>query len=282
MFVAIRSYARPDDRTRAVSLIRLAINLGFSLGPAIGGLIIATWGYSGLFWIDGLTCIMAMMLMWKGLPRRQGLKEGPAQQIATGRSPYRDGHYLFFLSILVVVGVPFLQYFSTVPLFYSEVHHLSEGTIGLLLGANGLFIFLVEVPLITYVEGRNFARFPILRASVVLFAASFAVMNLVPTIAFLWVGMAFMTVGEMLNFPFMNRFAYDRSDHGPPGAYMALFTIAWSVAHIVGHTLGLNLVAHFGYTTTWYLFTGVLLVAVGMLYWLERMIRIEQVTPEGR
>lgn len=41
MFVAIRAYAGPESRTRAVTLIRLAINLGFSLGPAVGGLIIA-------------------------------------------------------------------------------------------------------------------------------------------------------------------------------------------------------------------------------------------------
>ena len=52
--------------------------------------------------------------------------------------------------------------------------------------------------------------------------------------AWLWgpVGMVLATVGEMLNFPFMNRFAYDRAEHGQPGAYMALFTISWSVAHI--------------------------------------------------
>ncbi|MCB0793524.1 MAG: MFS transporter, partial [Flavobacteriales bacterium] len=44
IFVALRSYAVPQNRTRAVTLIRLAINLGFSLGPAVGGFIIATWG----------------------------------------------------------------------------------------------------------------------------------------------------------------------------------------------------------------------------------------------
>ena len=79
----------------------------------------------------------------------------------------------------------------------------------------------------------------------------------------------------MLNFPFMNRFAVDRSNQGPPGAYMALFTIGWSVSHIIGHTLGLNLIARFGYTATWYFFAGVLLVAVGLLYPLERMVGAE-------
>ncbi|MGB8705146.1 MAG: MFS transporter, partial [Gillisia sp.] len=62
VFVAIGTYSKPENRTRSVTLIRLAINLGFSAGPAIGGFIIATAGYNGLFWVDGLTCFLAGLL----------------------------------------------------------------------------------------------------------------------------------------------------------------------------------------------------------------------------
>ena len=275
MFVAIRSYAAPEQRTRAVTLIRLAINLGFSLGPAIGGLIIATWSYGALFWVDALTCIAAACILLIGLTRKQAQHDNNAARTEANGSPYRDAPYLFFLLTVALISIAFLQYFSSIPLFYSGAHHLSEAYIGLLLGANGLIIFLIEMPLVKYCEDRRFSIHAIMRFSVLLIAASFAVLNLVPTVAFLWVGMALMTVGEMLNFPFMNRFAYDRADRGKPGAYMALFTISWSVAHIIGHTLGLNLIAWFDYTATWWVLTGILAAAVGMLYVLERMLRAE-------
>jgi len=278
MFVAIRAYAPPESRTRAVTLIRLAINLGFSLGPAIGGLIIATWSYAGLFWVDGLTCLAAMALMLAGLPRKQARKDDQAAKSVALRSPYRDGPYLYFLLTTVLICVPFLQYFSTIPLFYSEVHHMSEFSIGVLLGMNGLLIFLIEMPLIKYCEDKAYDRMRILVLSVALFALSFVVMNVFPNIAFLWVGMVLATVGEMLNFPFMNRFAYDRAEQGSPGAYMGLFTISWSVAHIIGHTLGLNLIAQFGYEVTWWLFTGVLVLAMGMLFFLKRMVDEEKMS----
>ena len=84
-----------------------------------------------------------------------------------------------------------------------------------------------------------------------------------------------MTVGEMLCFPFTNRMANERADRGQAGAYMALYTIAWSVAHIVGHSLGLNLIAWTGYPHTWWIFTAVLVGCVGMLYVLERIMRKE-------
>lgn len=276
MFVAIRGYATPETRTRAVTLIRLAINLGFSMGPAIGGLIIAGWGYGGLFWVDGLTSLAAMALLWAKLPRKAAMKDGEATRSTATRSPYRDGTYLFFLLTTVLICIPFLQYFSSIPLFYNEVHHMSEFAIGVLLGMNGLLIFLLEMPLIKYCEDRAYDRMRILVLSVSLFALSFVVLNVFPNIAFLWVGMLLATVGEMLNFPFMNRFAFDRAEHGATGSYMALFTISWSVAHIIGHTLGLNLIAQFGYTTTWYIFTGMLVVAMGMLVVLKRMVAREK------
>ena len=131
------------------------------------------------------------------------------------------------------------------------------------------------MPLIKFCEDRKFDLYRILLISVVLFALSFAVLNWFPVIGFLWVGMTLMTVGEMLNFPFMNRFAYDRSDQGPPGAYMALFTMSWSVAHIFGHTLGLNLIAQFGYTSTWYIMAGIMVLAMGLLVVLKRMMESE-------
>ncbi|MEZ4792807.1 MAG: MFS transporter [Gelidibacter sp.] len=63
MFVALSAYSKPENKTRSVTLIRLAINLGFSAGPAIGGLIITKMSYGGLFWVDGFTCMIAAIVL---------------------------------------------------------------------------------------------------------------------------------------------------------------------------------------------------------------------------
>ena len=276
LFVALRGYASPENRTRAVTLIRLAINLGFSMGPAIGGIIITTMSYQGLFWVDGITCISAAILLGFALPKKRLVDLEEKKEVIAMASPYRDRIYIFFLLSVVLVSIPFVQYFSTIPLFYKEVHGMSEASIGILLGFNGLLIFLLEMPLIKYCEHRNFNLFKILIYSVGLFAVSFLILDVVPTIAFLWVGMAFMTIGEMLNFPFMNRFAFDRSEKGLPGAYMALFTISWSVAHIFGHNLGMQSVDRWGFDTTWWLCILCLALAMVMLYFLKRMVEKEE------
>lgn len=271
LFVALRGYASEENRTRAVTLIRLAINLGFSMGPAIGGFIIMTLSYSGLFWVDGLTCILAAGLLVLTLPRKTLSELEEKKETEASLSPYKDKPYLLFLFATVLISIPFLQYFSTVPLFYSEVHGMTEAEIGVLLGFNGLLIFLVEMPLIQYCEKKGLDLFNILIGSVALFALSFVVIDIFPIIASLWVGMTLMTIGEMLNFPFMNRYAFDRSDKGPPGAYMALFTISWSVAHIFGHNLGMRSVDRFGYGMTWWFCVACLVLAIFLLIALKRM-----------
>ena len=274
LFVSLRSYSKPENRTRSVTLIRLAINLGFSAGPAIGGLIIATIGYNGLFWVDGLTCIVAGILILLLLDKKESEEQVQETKHADSelRSPYKDKAYLLFLVTVLLVGITFLQYFSTVPLYYRDVHNLSEQSIGLLLALNGVIIFLVEMPLVKSIEDFGWSVYKTLFISIVLLAISFLVYNLVPWAGILLVGMVLMTVGEMINFPFANRFAMDRSDTGKAGSYMALYTIAFSIAHIIGHNAGLQSIANFGYEFTWYVAAGLLVIAAVITLYLKVVV----------
>ncbi|MCB9170257.1 MAG: hypothetical protein H6597_04525 [Flavobacteriales bacterium] len=110
------------------------------------------------------------------LPRRQAREDDRASRSTGTRSPQRDGPYLFVLFILVLVGIAFVQYFSTAPIFHCEVHHLSEHMIGILPGMNGLVIFLTGMPLVKYCECQGIGLFRILRFSVLLIALSFVVL----------------------------------------------------------------------------------------------------------
>ena len=55
---AIAHYSTAQTRTQAFSLVRLAINLGWGVGGALGGFL-AIMTYHLLFWVDGFTNIVA-------------------------------------------------------------------------------------------------------------------------------------------------------------------------------------------------------------------------------
>lgn len=83
-----------------------------------------------------------------------------------------------------------------------------------------------------------------------------------------------MTIGEMVAFPFSNAFALERAKKGNQGEYMALYSISFSIAHIIAHNSGMHLIAKYGYQITWYTTTVVMLVCIGILYYLKwRMIK---------
>ncbi len=270
-FVALSAYSKPENKTRSVTLIRLAINLGFSAGPALGGLIIATVGYGGLFWIDGTTCLMAgLMLLYILHPKKTKLSDAIGQ--LSPKSAYADGKYLLFIGSMVLFGFAFVQYFSTVPLYYNEVHGLGAFQIGLLLALNGFTIFLLEMPLIKFMEGRAGSKIGYMIIGFLLLGFSFLILNLSSGHGILVVGIMLMTFGEMITFPFSNAYAMDRAKRGNQGEYMALYSIAFSISHIFAHNSGMRSISLFGYELTWYGIGLVCFFGILLLLWLKRTL----------
>ena len=275
MFVALSAYSKPENKTRSVTLIRLAINLGFSAGPAVGGLIIVSLGYGGLFWVDGITCIAATLLLIKVLnPKKTRVQD--EIKVDNPYSAYKDKPFIIFLFALFLFGFIFLQYFSTMPLYYRERHLLSELEIGLLLGANGFFIFLLEMPLIKYLENTRFAKTSLILFGAFLTAISFLILNFSSWSGILIFAMFLMTVGEMIAFPFANAFALQQAKKGNQGEYMALYSIAFSFAHIFGHKSGMELVEGVGYDNTWYIMTVLGGLCMLLLYILNQFMKRKQ------
>src|SRR5690606_23513428 len=105
-FVALIAYSRPENKTRTVTLIRLAINLGFSAGPALGGVIITTLDYSGLFWVDGVTCIVASIMFLLILNPKK-VNAPNIDKAENPRSAYSDTPYLLFIGAMILFGFAF-------------------------------------------------------------------------------------------------------------------------------------------------------------------------------
>lgn len=270
VWVALDDYSSKENRTRSVTLIRLAINLGFSMGPALGGLLITYISYASLFWVDGLTCFIAGAIIVHFLKQKGIVREQHTSLDLPSLSPYRDGRYLTFWFAMFLIGFTFMQYFSTIPLYYSQLLGMQEDSIGLMLAMNGFLIFLVEMPLVNALEKSKLEPLKIVIGGTVLLLFSFLVLNIGPYIGLAVAGIILMTFGEMLGFPFSNSYALDRSKLGSQGAYMALYSMAFSVAHILGPNIGMQFSGKFGFESTWYLMGGILFIACIILLLLQR------------
>lgn len=274
-FVALSAYSKPENKTRSLTFIRLAINLGFSMGPALGGIIIATVGYSGLFWIDGITCIIAGFIMIKTLhPKKARILD--KEVVVDNPTPaHSDGVYILFLVALTLFGFIFVQYFSTIPLYYKEVHFLSERNIGLILALNGALIFIFEMPLIAYLESTSFSKIGSVISGFILTGISFILLLVSPWVGIVVIGMIIATVGEMISFPFGNAFALDRAKRGRQGAYMGMYSMSFSLAHIFGHNSGMQFINQYGYDNTWLLMAGIAVIGTFLLFIVKLKVNKE-------
>ena len=272
MFVALNAYSKPQNKIRSLTLIRLAINLGFSAGPAIGGLIITSVSYGGLFWVDGLTCMIASIVLINVLnPKTAKTQED--HKVEHPVSAYKDKVFLVFLVAMALFGIVFLQYFSTMPIYYKDAHILTELEIGLLLGANGFLIFIFETPLIKWLENSRFSKLSLMYFGAILTGLSLLVLNITTWKGVLIIGMLLMTFGEMVAFPFSNAFAVQRAQKGKQGEYMALYSISFSVAHIFGHNAGLQMTSTIGFNNTWYIIAGLAGICALLLYILNKHLK---------
>ncbi len=275
MFVALSAYSKPENKTRSVTLIRLAINLGFSAGPALGGLIIVSLGYAGLFWVDGITCIAATVLLIKVLnPKKAKVQDDIINN--NPESAYKDIPFIIFCFALILFGLVFFQYFSAMPIYYRQVHVLTEIEVGLLLGSNGLLIFLFEMPLIKWLETKSFSKIGLILFGAILTGLSFLVLILSNWVGVIIIGMFLATLGEMIAFPFANAFAMERAKKGNQGEFMALYAMSFSVASIFAHNAGLQFAEGIGFNNTWGIMTALSTLCVVLLLGLKLYMKAKK------
>ncbi|WP_242927642.1 MFS transporter [Pontibacter vulgaris] len=272
---SIASYAKPENVTRAFSLNRMALNLGFSVGPALGGLLAAV-SYRWLFIADGATCIAAGIFFFLYFRNQQGHRpqhHKTQHSKATARSPYKDLTFILFVIFCSCFAIVFFQFITTLPLYYRQVYTLPESKIGGLLAMNGVVVFLLEM-LAVYLIADRIKKSILIPGGVLILGASFVLLNLVGNIGVLYASMLLLSIAEIMAMPFMATLTVERSNDSNRGAYMGLYTISYSAAHILAPYLGTSLVAAFGFASLWWATGGLaIFTAIGLYFVVQHMER---------
>ncbi len=276
---AVAHYAPIETRTRALSLNRLAINLGWSVGGGLGGYL-AGIDYRLLFWVDGLTCLLAagaLRLLLPPVPftpKICSVEPSAKSGQPISDSPWRDWLYLVFISCVTLFSTAFLQLFSMLPLYFRQVMNLTEGQIGVLLTLNGLMIVVLEMGIVHQVETRLRRPTTLIPWGVLLTGLSYSVLNTGSWLGLALVSTVLVTIGEMLAMPFMMSWAINRATDQNRGQYMGLYAMAYSLSQIMSPAIGSQMVVLAGFRGLWYVIFGVSVISASGFWWLgDRLAR---------
>jgi predicted MFS family arabinose efflux permease len=129
---AITHVVSPEQRKPAYALNRLAINLGMSIGPALGGFLAAV-SFRAMFVVDAVTTLISGVVLslstWR-LPTGGPSNDTDAShERADARSLLRDQRLMIFLAATFLVGIVFFQHESALPLYMVQYLNYVPGVL---------------------------------------------------------------------------------------------------------------------------------------------------------
>lgn len=246
---AIASAVGAENRKTAFAVNRLAINLGMSIGPALGGLL-ATFSYASLFVVDGLTSLAAAAILVKaGRPTEaHAAPRAEGEEIASPPG-HRDRRLLLLLLGVLPVAIVFFQHVAAMALFLVRDLGWSEAQYGLLATLNTLLVVAFEVPL-----NSAMARWPAARTlplGAALTGAGFGLLAFAHAGPVVLLSVVVWTFGEIVLFPGLNAAVADLAPEARRGEYMGLYMTSFNLAFAIGPWAGTAVLERWGGPVLW-------------------------------
>ena len=276
--VAITRYAKKENITRAFSLNRMAVNLGFSFGPALGGFL-SNYTYDLLFYGNAIAALVAGIAFIQFFHNRkerntaESLAENTKNdEVIVERNAYTDWKFIIFTVFCSLFSIAFFQILNTLPLFYKDVVKLSQSEIGFLLGFSGFCVFVFEMLLVHWAE-KKFTITEILFYGSIVTGISYSIFGFSHWLPIMYMAIFLMSIGEMLVLPFISTVTAMRAGVKNKGAYMGLNGLSGAFAFIVSPYLGTIVATKYNFEILWFGTAIVLLLtAVGFKLTVNQLI----------
>jgi MFS family permease len=281
-YALVGALAPAEHRKAAFALNRLAINLGMSVGPALGGFL-AQRSFRLLFAVNGFSALSAAAILvvapfrvstsapvWAGAAADH---RGRAWLVAP---ILHDPAFRLFLVGFLPVAMVFWQDISTLPLVLVRDLHFTPAAYGALFTINTLLIVAIEIPLNSATAQWPHRR--TLALGALLFALGYGAMSVAHTYAAVVVTVVLWTFGEMSLFPAAAAYVSEIAPDTRSGEYMGLFVMTFNLAFVLGPWLGMRTLARYGDVRLW---AGAFVVGLISVALFSRVRDTPGVTPES-
>ncbi|HVU53026.1 MAG TPA: MFS transporter [Polyangia bacterium] len=246
---AVADVVPPARRARAYGVLYWAANLGFAVASLLGGAL-AERHFTLLFVLDALTTAAYGAIVYLGVPetRPASALDGEARRAARLFAPLHDAPFVRFVLVQALLLVAFAQVITALSLDM-RAHGLPLGSIGWLMGLNGLYIVAAQPLALRFLRGRSHVEWLVagcLLTGLGLGATALAGGPLVYALsAVVW------TLGEIGFSTAAPALVAELAPVAQRGAYQGTYHLAWGTASVLAPTLGTFVLARFGSRALW-------------------------------
>lgn len=222
-------------RLDGYAITRSAGNLGWAVGPAIGGLI-ASHSYGALFLISSAMTLTSAMIFWLFLrvprttvtPERFKLRD----IVAIKDDPHLAKHCVLTFMLYLVVA----QLMAPFSVYSVNMVGISEHQLGLLYTLNGLMVVALQIPITNLMRKRKLTTQLALGA--LMYAFGYGSVGILTGFHFFVFAIMVVTLGEILMSPPSLTLTSQLAPEGRTGRYMGIYgffvSSGWSFGPLYG------------------------------------------------
>lgn len=243
--VLVTDLVEESHRNDAFSLLRIAANLGFSIGPAVGGFL-AIFNFGIIFLVPALISLIEFALFYLYI-------QEPRHESSASESfafPTGDTRFLIICVLLAMIWFVAGQWGTTLTLYWTNFDHLSTSAVGILYGINGLVVVVMQIP--TNMLVARFRDSSKIAIGGVLYALSFLGMAFSANFYYLLFLVFFLTIAENVVSPVTYSLIGKLAPAAKRGQYFGAFQVMSGTTLAIAPLMGTYLLGQFTFNELYF------------------------------
>jgi len=239
----------PERHEAAYASVRVASNLGVTIGPVIGGLLLIGGHWSHLWLGTLILAVIAYWIAFKYIPRTGAYAPAGPPQRGSFDVIIHDGPFLFFMLSSVFATMTYVATETLLPISATTTHHLAPAAWGFLMILNPLLVTVLQLRLTRWTRGIP----PSIKLGLAMpmMGVPFLLLNWNGSAPIIAIVIIVFVFGEMLWVPTSQAVVAALAPADIRGAYMGAFGGTWSVGWALTPFLGLTIRSAYGDATMW-------------------------------
>lgn len=261
------------DIKRSYSLLYLGYNLGFAVGPAVGGALFNRH-LNLLFLIDSVTAFAgaAIILIWvKGGKAHHHTQTGAEGTSSAVGYLKKTPVLLWFSFIMLIFNFAYSQWGFLLPLHSASVFGQDGARLySLLVSVNAAAVILLT-PGLTSLTHR-FSSFNVIAVGGLFYLAAFLAFSFAKVMAVFIPGVLLLTVGEILITVNMNTFVAENTPNRFLGRANSILNIVNGAGTAIGPVIMGHALLLFSFGQCWFFIAALTVCGTLFMFYLKRRV----------
>ncbi|RJQ41167.1 MAG: MFS transporter [Anaerolineaceae bacterium] len=245
------------QRAQGFSILRVAVNLSVTFGPAIGGLL-AGYNFFYLFVADFvISMITASVVLFKipeTKPKPDKNQHEPEPSLLKTLGGYgiilKDWFFIGILFLTLLTNLVYMQMSSSLSVFLRDMYGISSQKYGYILSLNAIMVVFMQFWITRKISG--YRPMLLMFFGNILYAIGFGMYGFVGSYPLFLLAMAIITIGEMISSPILQSIIARLAPNDMRGRYMAVFNLSFGTANAVGPLAAGIIMDNYNPNWVWY------------------------------